>query len=80
MRTFRDQEEDVEEVLYPAMAVFQHANRVIESAVWFCAYLYRHLPALFLCLSPNLDLEVAGRSGRQEPVTRLEIHEVWMLP
>jgi hypothetical protein len=30
-------------------------------------------------LSPNLDLEVAGRSGRQEPVTRLEIHEVWML-
>src|ERR1019366_2289862 len=71
---------DVEEVLYPAMAVFQHANRVIESAVWFCAYLYRHLPALFLCLPPNLELEVAGRSGRQEPVTRLEIHEVWMLP
>jgi hypothetical protein len=48
VRTFRDQAEDVEEVLNPSMAVFQHANRVIESAVWFCAYLYRHLSALFL--------------------------------
>jgi hypothetical protein len=48
VRSIRDQAEDVEEVLNPAMAVFQHANRVIESTVWFCAYLYRHLSALFL--------------------------------
>jgi len=48
MRTFSNHTQDVEEMLNPAMAVFQHADRIIESAVWFCAYLYRHLAAFCL--------------------------------
>ncbi len=46
--TFSNHAQDVEEMLNPAMTVFQHANRIIESAIWFCTYLYRHLAALFL--------------------------------
>src|ERR1035441_1673100 len=42
VRTLGDQAHDVEEVLNPAMTVFQHANRIIESAIWFCTYLYCH--------------------------------------
>src|ERR1035441_4310616 len=30
-----NQAQDVEEMLDPAMAIFQHANRIVESAVWF---------------------------------------------
>ena len=33
VRTFSNHAQDVEEVLYPAMAVFQHADRIVESAV-----------------------------------------------
>jgi hypothetical protein len=47
VRTIRNLKEDVEEVLYTTMAVFQHANRIIEPTVWFCAYLYRHRSAFF---------------------------------
>ena len=28
--------------------VLQHANRIIEAAIWFCAYLDRYLVAFFL--------------------------------
>jgi hypothetical protein len=47
VRTIRNLKEDVEDVLYTTMAVFQHANRIIEPTVWFCAYLYRHRSAFF---------------------------------
>ena len=33
VRTLGHQAQDVEEVLNPTMAVFQHANRIIESAI-----------------------------------------------
>jgi hypothetical protein len=42
---FSNYAQDVEEALNPAMAVFQHADRIVESAVRFRAYLYCHLPA-----------------------------------
>jgi hypothetical protein len=45
VRTLGDQAQDVEEVLNPAMAVLQHADWIVKSAVWFRAYLYCHLSA-----------------------------------
>jgi hypothetical protein len=35
-------EKNVEETFNPAMAIFQHANGVIESTIGFCAYLHSH--------------------------------------
>jgi S-adenosylmethionine hydrolase len=55
MRSLGDQTQYFKEALNPAMAVFEHANWIIESAVWFCAYLDRHGSA-FLQLSSNLSI------------------------
>ena len=48
VRTLDHQAQDVEEVLNPAMAVLQHADRIVESAIRSCAYLYRHSLTFFL--------------------------------
>jgi hypothetical protein len=43
--TLSNHAQDIKEVLNPPMTVFQHADWIVESAVWFRAYLYCHLSA-----------------------------------
>lgn len=38
-----DRAEDMQETLDAAVAVGEHAEGVVESAVWFCANLYGHV-------------------------------------
>ena len=37
-----DKTEDSEEALDPAVTIFEHADGIVESAIWFCADLDRH--------------------------------------